>query len=64
MVTISLPRIAEPIAAQGISGKAAVFQAGVIVKMPRPEKFAGSASACVPYTYRVGEVAERLKAVC
>jgi hypothetical protein len=26
MVTISIPRIAEPVAAQRISGKAAVFQ--------------------------------------
>jgi predicted XRE-type DNA-binding protein len=49
-VRISITRIAEPAAAQGISGKAAVFQTGVIIKSPRPEIFTGSASACAAYT--------------
>ena len=39
MVTISIPRIAEPIAAQGISDKAAVFQTVIIAKSPSPEEF-------------------------
>jgi hypothetical protein len=52
LVTISMRRIVEPIACQGISGKAAVFQTGIIVNSPSLEIFAGSASALAAYTYR------------
>ena len=52
VVTISLGRIVEPIAFQGVSGKAAVFQTGIIANSPSPEIFAGSASACGSYTYK------------
>jgi hypothetical protein len=42
----------EPIAFQGVSGKAAVFQTGIIASLPSPGIFAGSASACGLYTYK------------
>ena len=52
VVTIGLGRIVEPIAIQDVSGKAAVFQTGIIVNSPSTKIFAGSASACGSYTYR------------
>jgi len=45
-------RIVEPIASQGISGKGAVFQTGIIVNPLAQEKFVGSTSTSAAYTCR------------
>jgi hypothetical protein len=59
-------RIVEPIASQGITGKAAVFQTGIIVNPHAQEEFR-RIHKCFRrvYVQTRGEVAERLKAaVC
>ena len=66
VVTIGLRRIVEPVALQGVSGTAAVFQAGIIVNSPLLRNICRIRKCLrIVYLQVRGEVAEWLKAaVC
>lgn len=63
VLPISLARIVELIVFQGVSGKAAVFQTGIIVSSPHAKYLQDPQVLADRILTSLGEVAERLKAV-